>query len=282
MSESNTAEAPAPEAPEAILPAFDQSGPRTLDRIDEVGGSISAFASAQNYETAKKMATALSQAGMVPEAYRGKIANCLVAMELAGRTGASVFAVMQNLHIIQGKPSFSSAFLIGSVNACGRFTPLRFQSDGETGKAGWKCRAVAKDVKTGEVLEGVWVTWEMAQAEGWTTKAGSKWKTMPELMIRYRAAAFWTRLFAPEISLGMHTVDEVEDFAAPAGPTAGAVELNKVLTPVLATAKASTPAASPSDETIIILYPDSKDPNECDVCFRTDGTHDSDAPCAVD
>ena len=32
-------------------------------------------------------------------------------------------------------------------------------------------------------------------------------------MFNYRAAAFWTRLYAPELSLGMHTVDENEDIA---------------------------------------------------------------------
>lgn len=52
---------------------------------------------------------------------------------------------------------------------------------------------------------------EMAKAEGWVGKSGSKWKTMPELMIRYRAAAFWGRLYVPEIMMGMHTMEEIED-----------------------------------------------------------------------
>jgi hypothetical protein len=43
------------------------------------------------------------------------------------------------------------------------------------------------------------------------SKAGSKWKTMPELMMRYRAAAFFGRLYAPEITMGMHSVEEVVD-----------------------------------------------------------------------
>jgi hypothetical protein len=62
----------------------------------------------------------------------------------------------------------------------------------------------------------------MANAEGWVSKAGSKWKTMPELMMRYRAAAFFGRLYAPEITMGMHSVEEVVDIQheEPAGVAA--------------------------------------------------------------
>jgi hypothetical protein len=48
----------------------------------------------------------------------------------------------------------------------------------------------------------------MAKKEGWATKAGSKWATMPDLMIRYRAAAFWGRLYASDLLLGLQTQDE--------------------------------------------------------------------------
>lgn len=157
-----------------------------------------------------RQAQALAESDLVPQAYRGNVANVMVAAELAHRIGASVMAIMQNLHIIQGKPSFSSSFLIACVNACGRFSPMRFKFSGEGQEYG--CRAYAADVKTGEECEGPMVTLKMAKAEGWSTKSGSKWVNMPDLMLTYRAAAFWSRIYAPEISLGMHTTDEVEDF----------------------------------------------------------------------
>ena len=52
---------------------------------------------------------------------------------------------------------------------------------------------------------------EMADKEGWTKKSGSKWLTMPDQMLIYRAAAFWSRAYAPEISMGFHTKEEAED-----------------------------------------------------------------------
>ncbi len=200
---------------------------------NEPSGSISAFASSSNYEAAKKMAVALSRSSIVPKEYRGDdgVANCIVALELAGRTGASVMMVMQHMHVIQGRPSWSATFLIASVNSCGRFTPLRFETT--PGKLPtdpeFACRAVARDRASGDVLEGEWITWAMVKAEGWLAKAGSKWKTMPGQMFRYRAASFWTRTYAPEISLGMHTTEEVEDFEAPHAPSARTRDLNEAL-----------------------------------------------------
>jgi hypothetical protein len=117
--------------------------------------------------------------------------------------------VMQNLYIVHGSPSWSSKFLISCINSCGRFSPLRYEFNGED-----KCRAYAyekSDKEHKEPLYGDWITLEMAKSEGWMSKAGSKWKTMPSQMLRYRAAAFWQRVYAPEISMGFYTREEVED-----------------------------------------------------------------------
>lgn len=172
------------------------------------------FADAANFETAQRVARALSCSSLVPEAYRGpdKLPNVLIALEVANRIGASPLAVMQSLYIVQGRPSWSASFLIGTVNACGRFSPLRFETIGEDphDKA-YRVRAVAKDKESEDVCEGPWITWKMVEGEGWSTKGGSKWKTMPALMFMYRAAAFWTRVYAPELSLGIQTAEEVQD-----------------------------------------------------------------------
>lgn len=176
------------------------------------GDALSPFsASAGGFEVAQRMAKALASSSLVPQTYRNDVPNCLIAMELASRIGVSVLAAMQNLHVIQGKPSWSSSFLIATVNASGRFTPLRFEWAGDPGKDSWACRAHAKDRSTGDLCVGPWITWAMAGKEGWTTKAGSKWKTMPELMFHYRAAAFWTRVFCPELSIGFQTAEEAAD-----------------------------------------------------------------------
>lgn len=166
------------------------------------------------------------------------IANCLIALDIATRINAAPLMVMQNLAIIEGRPSWSSKFLIATVNTCGRFEPLKFKfaEKGNIGKFnyteyvwgngykqavqrefdGTKLRdieCVAYTTKKGdtEVLESSPISLRMAIDEGWYTKNGSKWRTMPKQMLMYRAASFWTNAYAPELSMGMRTVEEQQD-----------------------------------------------------------------------
>lgn len=156
------------------------------------------------------MAVCLSQSNIIPDNFRNNPANCVVALDMAQRLGTSIMPVMQNLYIIHGKPSWSSQFIIAAINSCGRFKSLRFEFRGETRKdAGCRAWAISRD--DGEKLFGPWVTMEMAEKEGWTSKKGSKWLNMAELMLRYRAATFFGRLYAPDIMMGMQTMDEVHD-----------------------------------------------------------------------
>lgn len=170
--------------------------------------TLSVFSTEENFKNAMVMAEQLSKSDMIPATYKGKPENCVIALELSNRLKLSPFLVMQNMYIVQGKPAWSSSFIISCINGSGRFSgPLKFEMDANK----TKCRAYATEKVSGEKLVGPLITMEMAQAEGWLGKNGSKWKTMPELMLRYRAAAFFGRLYCPEIINGMMTDDEAQD-----------------------------------------------------------------------
>lgn len=170
--------------------------------------TINAYADEKSFELAQRIAKALAASDLVPVAYKGKVENVMIALEMANRVKCSPIMVMQNLNVIQGKPSWSSSFIISVINSCGKFTPLRFELTGKGMEM--SCHAHAKDMN-GDECTGPAATMEMAKAEGWLDKSGSKWKTMPELMIRYRAAAFFGRLYCPELLMGMQSDDEVMD-----------------------------------------------------------------------
>lgn len=165
------------------------------------------FNSQSSWELANRIGKAFAASSLVPEQYRNNVANCIVALEMANRMGASPLMVMQNLYIVHGNPGWSSKFLIACFNQCGRFTSMRYEWTAD--RSG--CRAWAVEKSTGERIDGPTVSTEMAKLEGWSTKANSKWKTMPELMLMYRAAAFLIRTYAPEISMGLRTDDEIID-----------------------------------------------------------------------
>jgi hypothetical protein len=168
------------------------------------------------FELAQRKAKIYSESTLVPKEYQKSIGNVLIAENIARRVGADVLMVMQNLYVVHGRPGWSSVFLIGSFNTCGRFEAIRYKMEGIPGQPGSSCVAYTKEKATGDVIEGTRITWELAKAEGWVEKGGSKWKTMPEQMFRYRAASWLIRATAPEIGLGLYTREELEDISEPA------------------------------------------------------------------
>lgn len=163
----------------------------------------------QAFELVQRQAKLLSTSTLVPKEFQGNMANCAIGLNIAKRLGADSFMVLQNIDVIHGRPSFRATFLIAMVNASGRFSPLQFRMSGEGQSRA--CVAHCKVLSSGETVEGPEINMAMAKAEGWSSKNGSKWLTMPELMLRYRAAAFFARIYAPDITLGMQTSEEVED-----------------------------------------------------------------------
>jgi len=166
----------------------------------------------QGFELAQRAAKALSQSTLVPKEYQGNLPNCIVALNMAQRLNADPLMVMQNLVIVHGRPTWSAQFLIATANSCGRFSALRYEFKGDEGTDDWGCRAWAIEKDTGERLDGTWVTIGLARKEGWLEKNGSKWKTMPQQMLMYRAGSWWVRAYAPELSMGLTTAEEAADF----------------------------------------------------------------------
>ena len=171
----------------------------------------------KKFELQQRMAQMLTTSTIVPDTYRGNLGNCVIAIDMAQRMNCNPLLVMQNLYIVHGNPAWSTKFLVACVNQCGRFTPLEYEVVGDDpNKKTFKVRALAfdkTDAKKVHPLYGTWITWDMVEKEGWNKKQGSKWLSMAEQMFRYRAAAFWSRIYAPEIAMGFPTQEEVIDGA---------------------------------------------------------------------
>jgi hypothetical protein len=184
-----------------------------MNEQTENNALIIADAETKAFELVQRQAKMLASSSLVPKDFLNNVANCAIAINVAKRTRLDPLMVAQNLAIIHGRPSWSATALIGMINSCGRYSPLRFVFDDED--APTSCYAVATDKQSGQELKGEKITLAMAKAEGWSTKNGSKWLTMPGQMLRYRAASFWSRAYASDLSLGFYTQDEVRDFAEP-------------------------------------------------------------------
>ena len=174
--------------------------------------SLGIFGSSDNFTMATQMAKAFAQSTIVPREYQGNFANGLVAIDMANRLKTSPLTVMQNLDVIQGRPAWRATFLIAMINSSGKYDmELQFEEENDKSGAPYACTCWTE--KGGRKVTGIKVTMDMARAEGWVNKNGSKWKTMPQVMLRYRAASFFSRMNCPELSNGLYTTDEVVEIA---------------------------------------------------------------------
>lgn len=235
-----------------------QAPSTSLAEIKKANASLppdtqASFFTVGGFDLMQRGAHLLSSSTLVPTAYRSEtkdkesglmvknpnaMSNCVLALNMAQRIQADPLMIMQNLYIVEGRPGWSSQFIIASINACGKFSPLRFMLEDKGEKevewttTAWEgpqgqrrkrevqhkavirnkeCTAWAIEKATGERLDGPTVSMEMAVAEGWFGKNGSKWQTMPDVMLRYRAASFFGKLYAPELLMGLQSAEEIHD-----------------------------------------------------------------------
>lgn len=181
----------------------------------------SLFFDVARFNHAKNVGEMLAKSTMVPEQFRNNMGNCIIALNLADRVGVDVFMMMQSMYIVHGRPGIEGKLVIALIEASGRFSPLEYEvkeSQKKTIKNVLRpdsCIAFATDLKTGRIIRGPAVTWEMVEAEGWNKDKGagnpSKWVTLPDLMFRYRAATLFGRVHCPGALLGLQTREEIED-----------------------------------------------------------------------
>lgn len=203
----------------------------------------------RTFETTQRIGGMFAKSTIVPKAYQGNVANCAIAVDVAMHLGGGVspLTVMQNLVIVNGTPTWHAPFLVACINASEKYTPIDYEEKNlgkigkgakvkvyvyENGKSTEKtittdeyadvdnlaCTAFAYNLASGNKLTGSTITVKMAMEEGWYARSGSKWKTMPQQMLKYRAASFWQRAYEPGIAMGFQTTEEVHD-TMPEGAT---------------------------------------------------------------
>ena len=158
-------------------------------------------------EKALKFSEIMAQADIIPTHYRGKPANVFIAVQSALRMNLDPMQIMQNTFVISGKLGMVTAFAISLANQSGLFdSGIRYRIEG----SGENLKVTAyTNLKKGGAEISYTITMKEARAEGWTKNA--KYQSLPELMLRYRAATLLIRTHVPEVLNGMHMVEEIED-----------------------------------------------------------------------
>ena len=170
---------------------------------------VTVWTDKKQFDQLFRVANMLSQTSIIPATYQGKPYDCFVALEMATRMGVSPLVVMQNMYVVKGKPAWAGQACTMFINSCGKFTQVKHVYTGEKGTDSRGCYVTATRISDGVQVNGVEVTIAMAKAEGWTSN--TKWRNMPELMLAYRASAFFARVHCPEALMGVQLADEIYD-----------------------------------------------------------------------
>lgn len=194
--------------PDEVEPETRVAPIRAGTSADDILSSPAAFRHAMD------LAATLARSQLLPAAFRGKPEDVFMAIMLARRMGEDVFTILSNVHFVNGKPGWAAPFLIARANGSGVFRDeLAWETTGEGDELAVTCSGVLK--KSGQRVAKV-VSMRMARADGWTRN--TKYTSIPEQMLSYRAATFLIRLYCPSILYGLHTTDEWEDVAASRRP----------------------------------------------------------------
>jgi len=165
----------------------------------------------KRFEHIQRVAKIFAESQLVPQQYRGKMADCIIGVQMAMRLQVDPFMFLQNTYVVHGRPGMEAKLAIALVNTRGPFEgPIDWRFEGEPKTDAWTCTAYAQHKVTGRPVEEE-LSWETVKAEGWLAKDGSKWRTMPVRMFKYRTAMNLARSYCPEVLMGMYSADELED-----------------------------------------------------------------------
>lgn len=155
----------------------------------------------------------------VPKHLQGKPSDCLAITMQSARWGMDPFVVGQKTHVISGTLGYEAQLVnavITSSNAVtGRF---HYRYGGEWEKIVGKTDKRDESglyIEVGAILRGdTEITWgEPVYLADVQTRNSPLWKTMPKQQIAYLAVKYWSRLYCPEVIMGVYTPDELEERA---------------------------------------------------------------------
>lgn len=163
----------------------------------------------QSMQEAIQFSEILSKSAMVPRDFQGKPANVLVAVQWGMELGLQPLQALQNISVINGRPSVYGDALLAMVRADSRCVGVNEYIEGEGDDRTAVCTVKRKH---GGEIEEITRTFSVSQAKqaGLWSKTGP-WKSYPERMLQHRARGNALRDGFPDVLAGMSVYEELRD-----------------------------------------------------------------------
>jgi hypothetical protein len=164
----------------------------------------------------------LAASTMIPKQFQGKAEDVLVCVQWGLEIGLAPLQALQNIAVINGKPSIYGDAAIALVQASSVCEDVEeyFEGEGTTNPVA-VCIARRKGRKPVTVRFGI----EDAKRAGLWGKSGP-WSAYPKRMMQMRARGFALRDAFPDVLRGLITSEEAQDFVESELPVAVAKPAN--------------------------------------------------------
>lgn len=153
-----------------------------------------------------RFAEMASQSGMVPSQYNGKPGAVLIAVQMGSELGLAPMQSLQNIAVINGRPSVWGDALLGLVKASPVCDDVIEAVQGEGDQMTAICVAKRKGKSPVEARFSV----QDAKDAGLWNKQGP-WKQYSRRMLQMRARGFALRDAFPDVLRGLITAEEAAD-----------------------------------------------------------------------
>jgi hypothetical protein len=210
----------------------------------------------QNMTEAMEFSKILATSNMVPVAYKGKPQDILVAIGWGYEVGLQPMQALQNIAVINGKPSVYGDAALALVKADSRCAGVKEWIEGEGDDMTAHCLVKRRYNEDMEETVATFSVLDAKQARLWGKQG--PWQQYPKRMLAMRARGFAIRDAFPDAMKGMITAEEAQDYpTAPRDVTPKANPLDNIKPPVEAVQEAPAPIeVEPIEEAIEIQEPE--------------------------
>jgi hypothetical protein len=161
-------------------------------------------------DQALRISEMFAKSDLVPDSYKNKPANIFLAVSAGASLGLAPFQAMQNIAVINGKPSVWGDALLAMVRNDKRCLSVKESIEGEGGNRKATC-VVSRLAPNGET-EVISSSFSMGQAQSANLLNRPPWKSYPDRMLQMRARGFALRDAFADVIGGLITSEEAEDY----------------------------------------------------------------------
>lgn len=196
------------------------------------------FLIVESFDQAIKVADYINKSALVPDSYRGKPADIVIAMQYGMELGFSPLQALWSVAVVNGRPTVWGDALPALVMSWGG-DMIDEEPQGDDPE---KWVAVCTVTRPGKEPKRKSFSWKQAKRAGLANKKGT-WQDYPEVMLLWRARGFAVRAAYPDKLKGLILAEEASDYS---DATQEPSEPRRVGSS--STTPASTPAASSPTE----------------------------------